>query len=147
MQKQVFGIDQKKLRVITPDVGGGFGPKAFVYREYVLVLEAARRAGRPVKWTCDRTEHFLTDAQGRDNVVTAEMALDKDGRFLALRVDLKANMGAYLSQYAPDIPVIGVSMTTGVYDIGAIDVSSPASTPTPVPSTPIAGPAGRKPLS
>ena len=121
--KQVFGIDQKKLRVITPDVGGGFGPKAFVYREYVLVLEAARRAGRPVKWTCDRTEHFLTDAQGRDNVVTAEMALDKNGRFLALRVDLKANMGAYLSQYAPDIPVIGVSMTTGVYDIGAIDVS------------------------
>ena len=121
--KTVFGIDQSKLRVITPDVGGGFGPKSFVYREYPLVLEAARRIGRPVKWTCDRTEHFLTDAQGRDNVVAAEMALDKDGRFLALRVDLTANMGAYLSQYGPDIPIIGVSMSTGVYDIAAIDIS------------------------
>ncbi|WP_274629654.1 xanthine dehydrogenase family protein molybdopterin-binding subunit [Arvimicrobium flavum] len=120
---QVFGIDPKKLRVVTPDVGGGFGPKSFVYREYPLVLEAAKRLGRPVKWTCDRTEHFLTDAQGRDNIVEAQMAMDADGRFLALKVDLIANMGAYVSQYGPFIPYIGVSMTTGVYDIGAIDVS------------------------
>lgn len=120
----VFGIDDKKLRVVTPDVGGGFGTKAFVYREYALVLEAARRLGCPVKWTSDRTEHFLTDAHGRDNVVTAEMAMDKDGRFLGLRVDLTANMGAYISQYGPMIPVIGVTMSTGVYDIQAIDVSA-----------------------
>ncbi|MCB1470250.1 MAG: xanthine dehydrogenase family protein molybdopterin-binding subunit, partial [Rhizobiaceae bacterium] len=121
--EEVFGIDKKKLRVITPDVGGGFGPKTFVYREYPLVLEAARRVGRPVKWTCDRTEHFLTDAQGRDNVVNARMAMDKDGRFLGFQVDLIANMGAYISQFGPYIPVIGVSMSTGVYDISAIDVS------------------------
>jgi len=126
MQKiiaDVFGIDKTKLRVVTPDVGGGFGPKTFVYREYPLVLEAAKRLGRPVKWTGDRTEHFLTDAQGRDNVVTAEMAMDKDGRFLALRVKLLANMGAYISQYGPFIPFIGVTMSTGVYDIRALDVS------------------------
>jgi carbon-monoxide dehydrogenase large subunit len=126
MQKilaDVFGIDKKELRVVTPDVGGGFGTKAFVYREYALVLEAARRLGRPVKWTSDRTEHFLTDAHGRDNAVTAEMAMDKDGRFLGLRVDIAANMGAYISQYGPMIPVIGVTMSTGVYDIQAIDVS------------------------
>lgn len=119
----VFGIDRKQLRVITPDVGGGFGPKSFVYREYALVLEAAKRLGRPVKWTGDRTEHFLTDAQGRDNQVAAEMAMDKDGRFLGLRVNLLANMGAYISQYGPYIPIIGVTMSTGVYDIEAIDVS------------------------
>ncbi|MEQ1938433.1 xanthine dehydrogenase family protein molybdopterin-binding subunit [Mesorhizobium sp. CN5-321] len=126
MQKiiaDLFGIDKTKLRVVTPDVGGGFGPKTFVYREYPLVLEAAKRLGRPVKWTGDRTEHFLTDAQGRDNVVTAEMAMDKDGRFLALRVKLLANMGAYISQYGPFIPFIGVTMSTGVYDIRALDVS------------------------
>jgi carbon-monoxide dehydrogenase large subunit len=126
MQKiiaDLFGIDKTKLRVVTPDVGGGFGPKTFVYREYPLVLEAAKRLGRPVKWTGDRTEHFLTDAQGRDNVVTAEMAMDKDGRFLALRVNLLANMGAYISQYGPFIPFIGVTMSTGVYDIRALDVS------------------------
>lgn len=126
MQKilsSLFGVDKNRLRVVTPDVGGGFGTKAFVYREHALVLEAARRLDRPVKWAGDRTEHFLTDAQGRDNVVAAEMAMDGEGRFLALRVDLKANMGAYISQYAPFIPYIGVTMSTGVYDIGALDVS------------------------
>ena len=119
----VFNIPPEKLRVITPDVGGGFGPKSFAYREYALVLEAAKRLGVPVKWTGDRSEHFLEDAQGRDNIVVAEMAMDKDGRFLALKVDLTANMGAYLSQYGPFIPILGVSMSTGVYDIPVIDVS------------------------
>ncbi len=123
LTKEVFGIGKDKLRVITPDVGGGFGPKSFCYREYALVLEAARRLGRPVKWTGDRSEHFQTDAHGRDNVVSAEMALDAEGRFLALKVDLLANIGAYCSQYGPAIPWIGVSMTTGVYDIPAIDVT------------------------
>lgn len=119
----IFKIKKNQLRVITPDVGGGFGPKSFVYREHPLVLEAARRLGRPVKWAGDRTEHFLTDAQGRDNVVTAEMAMDKDGRFLGMKVDLLANIGAYISQYGPFIPYIGVTMSTGVYDIQALDVS------------------------
>ncbi|WP_378952828.1 xanthine dehydrogenase family protein molybdopterin-binding subunit [Mesorhizobium sp. ANAO-SY3R2] len=120
---QVFGVGPEKLRVVTPDVGGGFGTKAFAYREHALVLEAAKRLGRPVKWASDRTEHFLTDAQGRDNVVTAEMAMDKDGRFLALRVKLLSNVGAYISQYGPIIAHIGASMSTGVYDIQALDVS------------------------
>jgi carbon-monoxide dehydrogenase large subunit len=122
LARDVFRMDKSKLRVITPDVGGGFGPKSFTYREYALVLEAARRLGQPVKWTGDRTEHFLTDAQGRDNVVQAEMAMDAEGRFLGLRVRLLANMGAYCSQYGPGIPPMGVSMSTGVYDIGALDV-------------------------
>ena len=73
----VFKIKKAQLRVITPDVGGGFGTKIFVYREYALVMEAAKRLGRPVKWTGDRTEHFLTDAQGRDNVVVGQMAMDE----------------------------------------------------------------------
>ena len=81
-----------------------------------------KRLGRPVKWAGDRTEHFLTDAQGRDNVVTAEMAMDGDGRFLALQVDLVANIGAYISQYGPFIPYVGATMSTGVYDIQALDV-------------------------
>ena len=118
-----FGIDPEKVRVVTRDVGGGFGTKAFNYREYPLLLESAKRLGQPVRWVGDRSEHFLTDSHGRDNLVTARMAMDADGRFLAMKVDLKANMGAYLSQYGPAIPVIGVSMTTGVYDIKPIDVT------------------------
>ncbi len=119
----VFDIKKKQLRVITPDVGGGFGPKTFVYREHALVMEAAKRVGKPVKWAGDRTEHFLTDAQGRDNVVEAEMAMDKDGRFLGMRVHLTAALGAYISQYGPFIPWIGISMSTGVYDLPAIDIN------------------------
>ncbi|MBO6899737.1 MAG: xanthine dehydrogenase family protein molybdopterin-binding subunit [Rhizobiaceae bacterium] len=115
-------IEPAKLRVVTPDVGGGFGPKSFVYREYPLVLEAAKRLGRPVKWTGDRTEHFLEDAQGRDNWVEAEMAMDGEGRFLGLRIDLTANIGAYCHQYGPFIPWMGATMSTGVYDIKALDV-------------------------
>ena len=121
--EQVFGIPQETLRVITPDVGGGFGPKVFVYREYPLVLEAAKRLGRPVKWTGDRTEHFLTDAQGRDNVVKAAVAMDNAGRFLGLRVHIAANMGAYAHQFGPFIPYGGATMSTGVYDIAAMDVT------------------------
>ena len=119
----VFGLPKQKLRVITPDVGGGFGTKGFVFREYALVLEAAKRIGRPVKWLSDRTEHFLTDSQGRDNFVTAEMALDKSGRFLGIRVELLSNLGAYVHQFGPFIATGGITMTTGVYDIQAMDVT------------------------
>jgi aerobic carbon-monoxide dehydrogenase large subunit len=119
--KDVFGIEPEKLRVLTFDVGGAFGPKNFVYREHPLVLEAAKRLGRPVKWASDRTEHFLTDAQGRDNLSIAEMAMDKDGRFLGLRVKTYANLGAYASQYGPFIPYVGATMLTGVYDLPAVD--------------------------
>ena len=103
----------KDLRVVTQDVGGGFGTKNMLHREYPLVLEAARRLGRSVGWLADRSEHFVGDVQGRDNVTTAEMALDSDGRFLALRVDILGNLGAYLSMFAPYIPWLGASMATG----------------------------------
>jgi carbon-monoxide dehydrogenase large subunit len=115
-------VEKKRLRIVTPDVGGGFGTKAFIYREYPLCAFAAERLKRPVKWIADRGEHFVGDTQGRDNLVLAEMALDRDGRFLAMRVDLKADLGAYLSQYGPYIPVLGASMTPGVYDIPVVHV-------------------------
>ncbi len=115
--QDVLEIEPDTMRVVTPDVGGGFGTKLFPYREYALAAFAARRLGRPVKWVADRSEHFLGDAQGRDNVTTLKLALDRDGRFLALAVDLIADMGAYLSCYAPFIPYIGAGMSPGVYDI------------------------------
>jgi len=102
---------------MTPDVGGGFGTKVFVYREYPLCMVAAKKLGRPVKWTSDRSEHFVSDAHGRDNIVTAKMAMDKDGKFLAIDIDLIAAMGAYLHAYGPFIPYLGITMTTGLYDI------------------------------
>jgi carbon-monoxide dehydrogenase large subunit len=119
----VFQIPENSIRAITKDVGGGFGPKSFAYREYALVLEAAKRLGKPVKWIGTRSEHFLTDAHGRDNYVEAEMAMDANGRFLALKVNLIANMGAYLSENALFVPELGATMTTGLYDIPAIDVT------------------------
>jgi carbon-monoxide dehydrogenase large subunit len=109
-----------KIRVVTPDVGGGFGTKAFIYREYPLLLEAAKRTGKPVRWVADRSEHFLGDAHGRDNLTHAEMALDESGRFLALRVDIRANLGSYLSQFGPYIPWLAATMATGPYDIPAV---------------------------
>ena len=119
---RVLKVGKDKIRVVTRDVGGGFGTKAFLYREHALVLVAAQRLGQPVKWTADRTEHFVTDAHGRDNIVTGSMAMDADGRFLALKIDLHANLGAYASQFGPMIPWFGMSMATGLYDIPAIDV-------------------------
>jgi aerobic carbon-monoxide dehydrogenase large subunit len=113
----VMKIEPDKLRVITHDVGGGFGTKSFIYREYPLLLEAAKRVGKPVRWVADRTEHFLGDAQGRDNITKAEMALDANGKFLALRVQILADLGAYLSQFGPYIPWLGATMATGPYDI------------------------------
>jgi carbon-monoxide dehydrogenase large subunit len=117
--KDVLKIAPEQMRIVTPDVGGGFGTKLFPYREYALAAVAAMRARRPVKWVADRTEHFLGDAQGRDNITVAKLALDEKGRFLALSVDTIADMGAYLSCYAPFIPFIGAAMLPGIYDIKA----------------------------
>jgi carbon-monoxide dehydrogenase large subunit len=113
----VLKIPPDKLRVVTHDVGGGFGTKAGPYREYALVAVAAKKLGRAVAWIADRSEHFLGDYQGRDNVTIAEMALDAEGNFLALRVDTIANMGAYLSFFAPFIPWNGATMLPGSYRI------------------------------
>ena len=113
----ILRIPSETMRIITPDVGGGFGTKLFPYREYALVAVAAKRIRRPVKWVAERTEHFLGDTQGRDNITLAKLALDADGGFLALEVDTVADMGAYLSCYGPFIPYLGAGMLPGVYDI------------------------------
>jgi carbon-monoxide dehydrogenase large subunit len=102
----VLGIPEHKLRVIAPDVGGGFGSKIYLYPEETALVWASRHIRRPIKWTAERNESFLADAHGRDHVTTAELALDADGRFLALRADTTANMGAYLSTFASCIPTI-----------------------------------------
>ncbi len=117
----VFNTDPANFRVITPDVGGGFGMKAFLYPEHVLTCFAARKLGRPVKWTSDRGEAFLADTQGRDNVTLGELAIDAGGKFLALRTRNLANMGAYLSTFAPYIPTLaGGAVLAGVYDFRQI---------------------------
>lgn len=100
----VLGIPEHKLRVVAPDVGGGFGSKIYHYAEEAFVTFAAKQLGRPVKWTADRTEAFLSDAQGRDHVTKIDLALDKDNNFTAIRCLTYANMGAYLSTFAPCIP-------------------------------------------
>ena len=102
----VLGIPEHKMRVIAPDVGGGFGSKIYLYGEETALVWASKQLRRPIKWTAERSEAFLSDAHGRDHVTTAELALDKDGHFLALRADTTANMGAYLSTFASCIPTI-----------------------------------------
>ncbi len=117
----VFNTDPASFRVITPDVGGGFGMKAFLYAEHVLTCYAARKLGRPVKWASDRGEAFVADTQGRDNVTLGELAIDAGGKFLALRTRNLANMGAYLSTFAPYIPTLaGGAVLSGVYDFQQI---------------------------
>jgi carbon-monoxide dehydrogenase large subunit len=112
---------EHKLRVIAPDVGGGFGSKIYVYAEETVCVWAAKKVGRPVKWTADRSEEFLAVAHGRDHLTTAELAMDEDGRILALRVKTRANLGAYLSTFASAVPTyLYVPLLSGQYDIPAI---------------------------
>lgn len=112
---------EHKLRVIAPDVGGGFGSKIFIYAEETVCVWAARKVGRPVKWTADRTEAFLADAHGRDHVTTAELAVDGSGKILALRAKTKANLGAYLSTFSSSVPTyLYAPLLSGQYDIPAI---------------------------
>jgi carbon-monoxide dehydrogenase large subunit len=117
--QNVLKIPVEKMRVICPDVGGGFGTKLFPYREYALLAVASRKLKKTIRWAADRAEHFMGDAQGRDNVTTARMALAEDGRFLAMDVDLMGDMGAYLSTFGPYIPHGGAGMLPGLYDIQA----------------------------
>ena len=121
LANQVFKIPPAQVRVITPDVGGGFGMKLFLYPEHVMVAFAAREIGRPVKWASERTEAFLSDSHGRDNITLGELATDADGKFLALRTRNYANMGAYLSTFAPFIPTgAGTKVLASVYGFEAI---------------------------
>ncbi|MFO1148438.1 MAG: xanthine dehydrogenase family protein molybdopterin-binding subunit [Alsobacter sp.] len=115
LAKSILKVKPGKVHVITGDVGGGFGTKTFMYREYPLTAEAARVLKKPVKWVADRSDHFTGDAQGRDNYAVAEVALDRSGRFLAMRFDILGNLGAYCSQFGPYIPYLGATMMTGVY--------------------------------
>jgi carbon-monoxide dehydrogenase large subunit len=117
--QNVLNIAVEKMRVICPDVGGGFGTKLFPYREYALLAVAARKLKKTIRWAADRAEHFMGDAQGRDNVTTARMALAEDGKFLAMDADLMGDMGAYLSTFGPYIPHGGAGMLPGLYDIQA----------------------------
>jgi aerobic carbon-monoxide dehydrogenase large subunit len=117
----VFRIPREKLRVSIPDVGGGFGMKNVLYPEWVLVLWAARRLGRQVKWIGDRSDDFVASTHGRDSVARVRLALDRDGRFLALETKVLANLGAYVSTVAPAVPTMAMaSAMGGVYDIPLI---------------------------
>jgi aerobic carbon-monoxide dehydrogenase large subunit len=112
---------EHKLRVIAPDVGGGFGSKIFIYPEEVVVLWASKRVGRPVKWVAERSESFLSDAHGRDHVTHAEMAFDAEGKAVSLRVKTIANLGAYMSTFSSSIPTyLYGTLLSGQYDIPAI---------------------------
>jgi carbon-monoxide dehydrogenase large subunit len=112
---------EHKLRVIAPDVGGGFGSKIFIYPEEVVCLWASRKVQRPVKWTADRSESFLTDAHGRDHVTHAELALDANGKILALRARTIANLGAYMSTFSSSVPTyLYGTLLSGQYDIPSI---------------------------
>lgn len=117
----VLGVPEHKVRVMAPDVGGGFGSKIFHYAEEVICVWASKRVGRPVKWTADRTEAFMSDAHGRDHLSTARLAVDDNGKFLALHVQTHANLGAYLSTFAPAVPTwLYATLLAGVYTTPAI---------------------------
>ena len=117
----VLSLPESKVRVIAPDVGGGFGSKIFLYPEETALVWASRRVGRPIKWTAERSESFLTDAHGRDHLTTAELAMNEQGDFLAMRVKTTANMGAYLSTFASSVPtILYATLLAGQYRTPAI---------------------------
>ena len=117
----VLGLPEHKVRVIAPDVGGGFGSKIYLYAEETALTWATKRINRPIKWTAERSESFMADAHGRDHLTTAELALDKSGRFLAMRVHTTANMGTYLSTFASCIPtILYATLLAGQYTTPAI---------------------------
>jgi len=131
----VLGIPEHKVRVIAPDVGGGFGSKIFLYNEETVCTWATKQIKRPIRWTSSRREAFQTDAHGRDHVTDAEVAVAKDGKFLGLRVKTTANLGAYLSTFAPAVPTyLYATLLNGVYEWPAIhaEVTGVFTNTTPV---------------
>jgi carbon-monoxide dehydrogenase large subunit len=124
----VLGLPEHKVRVVAPDVGGGFGSKIFHYAEEALMIWVTKQIGKPVKWTCERSEAFLTDAHGRDHVTKADMGLDADGNIIALKVDTYANLGAYLSTFAPAVPTyLHGTLLQGLYTTPKINVNVTAA--------------------
>jgi len=135
MSAFVLGLPESKVRVIAPDVGGGFGSKIFLYAEETALVWASKRVGRPIKWTADRSEAFLTDAHGRDHATKVELAMDAKGNFLALRVKTIANLGAYLSTFASSVPtILYATLLAGQYKTPAIycEVKAVFTNTTPV---------------
>ncbi len=119
----VMQMPAENMRVVANDVGGSFGLKGFIFPEQVALMVAAKRLNKPVRWTSDRSEAFLTDNQGRDNISYAELALDEDGKFLGVRVNTIAAMGGALSAFAPNVPSVGPEgLQVGVYDVPAMAV-------------------------
>jgi aerobic carbon-monoxide dehydrogenase large subunit len=126
---------ENKLRVVAPDVGGGFGSKIFIYAEETVCVWASKKVGRPVKWNSDRTEAFLSDAHGRDHVTEAQMAIDENGKITGLRVHTIANLGAYLSTFSSSVPTyLYAPLLSGQYNIPAIyaEVDAVYTTTAPV---------------
>jgi len=130
----VLGLPETKVRVIAPDVGGGFGSKIYLYAEETAMVWASKKVNRPIKWTCERSEAFVSDAHGRDHVTHAELACDANGKFLAMRVTTTANMGAYLSTFASCIPtILYATLLAGQYTTPAIYCEVTASFTNTVP--------------
>ncbi|MGH3341915.1 MAG: xanthine dehydrogenase family protein molybdopterin-binding subunit [Carbonactinosporaceae bacterium] len=142
MLAMTTGVPEHKLRVIAPDVGGGFGSKLQVTAEEVIALLVARRLGRPVKWTESRSEGFQTTHHGRDQIQDIELAATRDGRLLGLKVDLKADMGAYLMLVTPGVPLLGAFMYPAIYKMEAYDFSCTGVFTTKMPTDAYRG-AGR----
>ena len=140
MCERVLNVAKDKLRLVTEDVGGGFGPKYPIYPESTLIAWATRKLRCGLRWTCERGELALADSHARDLVATAELALDKDGRFLGLRVKAQANYGAYVSMWAPTIPTTGLAkVISGLYRIPAIRVDFDCAFTNTVPVDAIRG--------
>ena len=131
----MFQIPESKIRVVAPDVGGGFGAKIYVYVEEAVCTWASKKIKRPIKWTADRTQAFLTDAHGRDHINNVQLALDSNNKIIGLRVDTLANLGGYLSAFAVAVPTyLHGTLLSGLYDIPSIytNVKGYATTTTPV---------------
>ncbi|MET7383537.1 xanthine dehydrogenase family protein molybdopterin-binding subunit [Streptomyces sp. NPDC005526] len=142
MLSAVTGVPEHKLRVVAPDVGGGFGSKLQVYGEEALALAVARRLGRPVKWTESRSEGYLATHHGRGMIQDVEVAATRDGRLLGLKVELLADMGAYLMLVTPGIPILGAFMYPGIYKMDAYDFTCTGAFTTRTPTDAYRG-AGR----
>ena len=123
LSEPVLKVPEDEIQVITPDVGGGFGTKIPLYPDAALVLWAAKKVGRPIKWVAERRDGFLSDTQGRDLVTHAELAHDGDGKFLALRLQTTGNLGAYPSAFGPSTPTIPAGAMTGAYHIPAVSLN------------------------
>ncbi len=142
LAKDIFHIPEDRFRLITGDVGGSFGMRGALFAEIVLVLWAARKLGRPVKWVASRSESFLSDHHGRDLCSDAELALDETGRFLALQVSARANLGAYISVKGPRSALNALTMLAGCYQIPACFVQADGIMTNTIPTAPYRGAGG-----